>query len=83
MLKRKQFESLTPLTSQNFDQLFGKEGLKLEDSNTQKVTMYKMTIKKPKLKKAIPKRKTRFAKIKNKGNLMGIRSLALFLQFIF
>jgi hypothetical protein len=36
MMNRKQFESLTPLTSQNFDQLFGKEGLKLEDSNIQK-----------------------------------------------
>lgn len=36
MMNRKQFESLTSLTSQNFDQLFGNKGLKLEDSNTQK-----------------------------------------------
>jgi hypothetical protein len=36
MLNRKQFESLTSLTSQNFDQLFGKEGLKSADGNTQK-----------------------------------------------
>lgn len=35
-LNKKQYESLTTLTSENFEQLYGPEGLKLEDNNTQK-----------------------------------------------